>query len=89
MLELYKPFLLRCKSVSSRRVLARSNVGNRNAVKKKSEWHETKSKGYDFKNSLRSWSNGGFQTNLASVNISSFKKVYIFKILNEKKDYVY
>lgn len=57
--------------------------------KKKSEWHETKSKGYAFKNSLRSWLNGGFQTNLASVNISSFKKVYIFKILNEKKNYVY
>lgn len=54
MLELYKPFLLRCKSVSPRRVLARSNVGNRNAVKKKSEWHETKSKGHAFKNSLRS-----------------------------------
>ena len=57
--------------------------------KKKSEWYETKSKGYAFKNSLRSWLNGGIQTNLPSVNISSFKKVYIFKILNEKKNYVY
>lgn len=80
-LELCKPFLIRCRSVSPRR----SNVGNRNAVKKKSEWHETKSKGYVSKNSLRSWLNGGFQTNLASGNISLLKKVYAFKILKEKK----